>query len=88
MREEIFLPLFLAFVVYFVGYYGYITHRWNYRVYTFGFAPVAGLLLGFAVMKMAFPELSLLRQLAVGGAAVIGTVLLLLALVWVVQRPK
>ena len=71
MREEI-SALFLAFAVYFAGYYGYITHRWNYRVYTFGFAPVAGLLLGFAVMKMVFPELSLLRQLA-GGAAVIGT---------------
>lgn len=88
MTEEIFLPLFLAFVVYFAGYYGYLTHRWNYRVYTFGFAPVAGLLLGFAVMKIAFPELSLLRQLAVGGAAVVGTALLLLALIWVVQRPK
>jgi hypothetical protein len=88
MREEIFLPLFLAFVVYFAGYYGYISHRWNYRVYTFGFAPVAGLLLGFSVMKIAFPELSLLRQLAVGGAAVIGTVLLLLALILVMRRPK
>lgn len=88
MSEEIFLPLFLAFIVYFAGYYGYISHRWSYRVYTFGFAPVAGLLLGFAVMKIAFPELSLLRQLAVGGAAVIGTVLLLLALIWAAQRPK
>jgi hypothetical protein len=88
MSEEVFLPLFMAFVVYFVGYYGYITHRWDYRVYTFGFSPVAGILLGFAVMKMFFPELSLLSQLAVGGAAVIATALLLLALVWLVQRPK
>ena len=88
MNEEIFLPLFLAFVVYFAGYYGYVTHRWNYRVHTFGFAPVAGLLLGFAVMKMVYPELSLLCQLLVGGAAVIGTVLLLLLVVSVAQRHK
>lgn len=88
MSEEIFLPLFLAFVVYFAGYYGYITNRWNYRVYTFGFAPVAGLLLGFAVMKIVYPELSLLRQLIVGGAAVIGTVLLLLLVISVAQRHK
>jgi hypothetical protein len=88
VSEEVFLPLFLAFIVYFAGYYGYTSHRWNYRVYTFGFAPVAGLLLSFAVMKIAYPEFSLPRQLAVGGVAVVGTVLLLLALFFVANRPK
>jgi len=88
MREEIFLPLFLAFGVFFLGYYGFATDRWSFRVYTFAFAPVAGLLLGFAVMKIAFPDLSLLNQLAVSGAVVLGTALLLLVLGLLMQRRR
>lgn len=88
MNEDIFLPLFLAFGVFFAGYYGYTSDRWSFPVFTFVFAPVAGLLLGFAVMKIAFPELSLLRQIAVSSAAVVSTVVLLLLLVALLQRRR
>ena len=88
MNEDVFLPLFLAFGVFFVGYYGFVSERWSYRVYTFGFAPVGGLLFGFAVMKLAFPELSWLSQLAVGGAAVVVLVLVLLLLFMLMQRRR
>jgi hypothetical protein len=88
MSEDIFVPLFLAFGVLFAGYYGYVSDRWNYRVFTFGFAPVAGLLLGVAVMKWRFPELSWLNQLEVGAAAVVVLVLFLLLLLLLMQRRR
>lgn len=88
MSEDIFLPLLLAFGVFFAGYYGYTSGRWSFPVFTFVFAPVAGLLLGFAVMKMVFPDLSLLNQIAVSSAAVMGTVVLLLLLFALLQRRR
>jgi hypothetical protein len=88
LNEDVFLPLFLALAVFFIGYYGYVSERWSYRVYTFGFAPVAGLLLGFAVMKAFFPDLSWLSQLAVGVAVVLVLVLLLLLLLLLMQRMR
>jgi hypothetical protein len=86
MNEDVFVPLLLAFGVFFIGYYGFVSERWSYRIYTFGFAPVAGLLFGFGVMKIAFPELSWLTQLAVGAAAVVVMSLLLLLLFMLMQR--
>jgi hypothetical protein len=88
MNEDIFLPLLLAFGIFFAGYYGYTSNRWSFPVFTFVFAPVAGLLLGFSVMKIAFPELSLLRQVAVSSIAVVGTVVLLLLLIALMQRRR
>jgi hypothetical protein len=86
MSEAIFLPLFLAFGVFFLGYYGFATDRWSYRVYTFGFAPVAGLLLGFAVMKMTLPGLSLRNQMVVSLGAMLLMVLVLLLIHFLLQR--
>ena len=88
MNEEIFLPLFLAFGIFFAGYYGYASNRWGFPVFTFIFAPIAGLLLGLAVMKIAFPDLSLLHQIAISSAAVVGTVILLLLLFALMQRRR
>lgn len=80
MSEDVFLPLLLACLVFFVGYYGFATERWPFAVFTFIFAPIAGLLMGFAALKFLYPELSQLRQLEVGAVTVVLMVVVLLGL--------
>jgi len=86
MRGDVILFIILAFFVYFVGHYGHSAEWWGYRVYVFGFTTIAGLLFGMGVMNFMFPALSLGGQFVIAAGATIGTVVVSLLILKMMQH--
>jgi hypothetical protein len=81
MFEDTILFFVLAFFVYFIGYYGYATKKWNYAIYVFVFTLLAGLFFGLGILNLIFPEVSLLGKIGIAvGATMVSVVLSLILL--------
>jgi hypothetical protein len=86
MFGDVILFAVLAFLVYFVGHYGHSAGWWGYRVYVFGFTTVAGLIFSLGVMNYMFPLLSIWGKFFIAAAATIGTVVVSLLILKVMQQ--
>lgn len=73
--SDVILFIVLAFVVYFVGFYGRSAGWWSYKVYVFGFTTVSGLLFAMGLMNFLFPFLSLGGKAVIAAGATIGAVI-------------
>lgn len=86
MHGDVILFIILAGLVYFIGHYGYTAGWWGYPIYVFGFTTIAGLLFSMGVMNYMFPSLSIWGQLIIAAGATIGTVVVSLLILKVVQH--
>jgi hypothetical protein len=87
MSSDVILFIVLAILVYSIGHYGNSAGWWGYRIYVFGFTTVAGLLFGMGVMNYMFPSLSMWGQFIIAAGATVGTVVVSLLILKLMQ-PK
>jgi ABC-type uncharacterized transport system permease subunit len=86
MSSDVIFFFILAILVYFLGHYGHSAGWWGYRIYVFGFTTVAGLLFGMGVMNYMFPSLSMAGQFFIAAGATVGTVIVSLIILKMMQH--